>query len=348
MGMRVFHLMMGRDGGTERFFLRLAAGFHEAGLTQEFAVRRDQVWLPELSRLGAVHQGRFLRRDPISLWQAWQMRRAMARFDPDVVMAWRGPVARLVPDWARVKVLRLGDYPFHTRYFRHLDVVVGNIPDIVTDIRAKGYQGRAEVISNFPPAPMAGDLPSALAARPRPKGGRVVAVGRFVGIKGYDILIRAMAHAPDTELWLIGEGPLEGDLRALAAELGLADRVLFLGWQVATEPFLRACDIAVLSSRDEAVGNVILEAWAAGLPVVSTRAQGPSWYGVDGQNMILVDIDDAQAMGQAIARLAHDPDLRAHLAKGGQATLAAQFSKSAVIGQYLALFDEILSQKGAA
>lgn len=336
--------MMGRDGGTERFFLRLTQGFHEAGIEQEFAVRPAQIWLPELAPRGRVHQATYLRRDPISLLRLWGLHRQIARFAPDVVMAWRAPVARLIPDGPWVKVLRLGDFPFNIKYFPRLDAVIANTPDIITHIRGQGWQGAAHVISNFPPAPKTASgahVPQA----PRATGGRVVAISRFVGIKGFDTLIRAMSHAPDAELWLIGDGPLEADLRALVADLGLVSRVHFLGWQGDILPFVQACDILAMPSRDEALGNVILEAWAAGLPVVATRSQGPLWYGVDGENMDLVDIDDAPAMGAAIARLGADPARRARLAQAGAATLAARFSKEAVIAQYVTVFQNLAEEK---
>jgi glycosyltransferase involved in cell wall biosynthesis len=163
--------------------------------------------------------------------------------------------------------------------------------------------------------------------------------------KGFDTLIRAMIDAPDAELWLIGGGPLEPDLRRLAEELGVAGRVRFLGWQTDILPCLEACDIFVMPSRDEPLGNVILEAWAAGLPVVATRSQGPVWYGVDGGNMMLVGIDDAPAMGTAIARLGTDKDLSARLAEAGARTLVERFSKEAVVARYLSLFDEIAKEK---
>lgn len=343
---RIFHVMMGRDGGTERFFLRLTQGFHEAGITQEFAVRPGQVWLPELEGRGRVHQGTYLRRDPVSLIRLWALRRRMAGFDPDVIMGWRGPTARLIPAWGRVKLVRLGDFPFHVRHFGHLDTVVANTPDIVDHIRGQGWQGRAEVISNFPPPPKTGgQAPAAIRDRPRPKGGRVAAVGRFVWIKGFDTLIRALVDAPEAELWLIGDGPKEAELRQLATDLGVAERVVFAGWQTDIIPVLQACDMLAMPSRDEALGNVILEAWAAGLPVVATRSQGPMWYGVDGDNMMLVDLEDAPAMGAAIARLGADRGLRARLAEAGAQTLAERFSKEAVVARYLSLFDEIAKEK---
>lgn len=344
---RIFHVMMGRDGGTERFFLRLTQGFHEAGIEQAFAVRPGQVWLPELAPRGAVHQGTFLRRDPVSLLRLWALRRKMARFDPDVILGWRAPTGRLIPYWGRVKLVRLGDFPLNIRHFGHLDGVVANTPDIVAHIRAQGWQGRAEVISNFPPPPKGQDT----GVRPMqdaspPKGGRVAAIGRFVGIKGFDTLIRALVHAPDAELWLIGDGPKEDELRSLAKDLGVEQRVAFLGWQTDILPILRTCDMLAMPSRDEALGNVILEAWAAGLPVVATRSQGPLWYGQDEGNMLLVDIDDAPGLGAAIARLGGDAELRARLAAAGAQTLAARFSKEAVVAQYLDLFDELAAQKG--
>jgi glycosyltransferase involved in cell wall biosynthesis len=342
---RIFHVMMGRDGGTERFFLRLTQGFHEAGIEQEFAVRPGQVWLPELEGRGRVHQGTYLRRDPVSLIRLWALRRRMAGFDPDVIMGWRGPTARLIPKWGRVKLVRLGDFPFHVRHFGHLDTVVANTPDIVDHIRGQGWMGRAEVISNFPPERAVGAGTPVLPEGPRPVGGRVAGLGRFVSSKGFDTLIRAMVDAPDAELWLIGGGPQEGDLRNLAEDLGVAGRVRFLGWQTDILPYLSACDIFVMPSRDEPLGNVILEAWAAGLPVVATRSQGPMWYGVDGGNMMLVDLEDAPAMGAAIARLGADPGLRARLAEAGAQTLAERFSKEAVVARYLSLFDEIATDK---
>lgn len=343
---RIFHVMMGRDGGTERFFLRLTQAFHEAGIAQEFAVRPGQVWVPELAARGTVHQGTYLRRDPVSLLRLWGLRRRMARFDPDVILGWRAPTARLIPDRGRVKLVRLGDFPFNVKYFGHLDMVVANTPDIVDHIRGLGWAGGAEVISNFPPErTSAGETP-VLQDGLRPAQGRVVGLGRFVSSKGFDTLIRAMVDAPGADLWLIGGGPQESDLRRLAEELGVTERVRFLGWQTDILPYLSACDIFVMPSRDEPLGNVILEAWAAGLPVVATRSQGPMWYGRDGDNMLLVDIDDAPAMGAAIARLGADPDLRGRLAAAGADTLAARFSKQAVVAQYLDLFARIADRKG--
>ena len=347
MKRRIFHIMMGRDGGTEQFFLRLTRGFHEAGLEQEFAVRPNQTWLDELAPRGRVHQGTYLRRDPLSLLRLWGLHRQIARVQPDVVMAWRAPVVRLIPQGPWSKIVRLGDFPFNIKYFKKLDGVVANTPDIVTHIRAQGWQGRAEVISNFPPAKVTPELLTSEDDYKSADGTRVLAYGRFVESKGFDTLIKAMVFAPDATLTLLGDGPLRQDLINLAASIGVSDRIAFLGWQSDLTDYLNKADIMVLPSRDEPLGNVILEAWGADLPVVATRSQGPTWFGADGINMDLVDIDDAQAMGAAIARLVREPARRVQLAEGGAKTLSSQFSQETVIASYMKLFDQISDEKGA-
>ncbi len=124
----------------------------------------------------------------------------------------------------------------------------------------------------------------------------------------------------------------------MAADLGITDRVRFLGWQKDTRPFVAAADIFVMPSNHEPLGNVILEAWAQHKPVVSSRSEGPSWFMREGENGLFAEIGDADSFAKAIERLINDPVLAAKVAEGGNATLISQFSEDAVADAYLELF----------
>ena len=93
-----------------------------------------------------------------------------------------------------------------------------------------------------------------------------------------------------------------------------------------------------MASSHEPLGNVILEAWAQGTPVVSSRSEGPQWFMRDGENGLMVDIGDADGFAQAIDRIASDASLGERLAERGHETLMNQFSKQAITDAYLKLF----------
>ena len=131
----------------------------------------------------------------------------------------------------------------------------------------------------------------------------LLALSRLHEKKGLDVLLRALAELPGCVAWIAGDGPLEADLKALAARLGVADRVRFLGWRSDRGALLKAADICVLPSRWEPFGTVMLEAWAAGTPLVAAASQGPSALIEDGGNGLLVPVDDAPALAAAIRRL---------------------------------------------
>ena len=147
--------------------------------------------------------------------------------------------------------------------------------------------------------------------------------------------------------WIAGDGPLEADLKALAARLGVADRVRFLGWRNDRGALLRAADICVLPSRWEPFGTVMLEAWAAGTPLVAAASQGPAALIEDGANGLLVPVDDAAALAAAIRRLMADPALRAHLIERGQADYQQGFTRAAVTERMLALYRQLIAESGA-
>ncbi len=114
--------------------------------------------------------------------------------------------------------------------------------------------------------------------RPQPAGTSriLLSVGRLVPLKGHDILLRALAELPDCRLWIVGEGPERGRLQALAAELGVADRVDFHGAlpQDRLPALYAAADLLLLASDNEGWPNVLLEAMACGTPVVATAVGG--------------------------------------------------------------------------
>jgi len=236
-----------------------------------------------------------------------------------------------------IKISRLGDYPLRLDYFRNTDCLVCNTPGIAEHVRKIGWKRDVEVISNFTGTERV--APVSRATLDTPENVPVVmSMGRFVPRKGFHTLIQAIAKVPDAYLWLVGDGEERENLEKLAADLGVAKRVRFAGWQKDTRPFLAASDIFVMASSHEPLGNVILEAWAQGTPVVSSRSEGPQWFMRDGENGLMVDIGDADGFAQAIDRIASDASLGERLAERGHETLMNQFSKQAITDAYLKLF----------
>jgi glycosyltransferase involved in cell wall biosynthesis len=173
----------------------------------------------------------------------------------------------------------------------------------------------------------------------------ILGAGRLVHQKGFDILIRAFsliaADMPKLRLVIAGEGSDAQQLRQLALTLGLECRVLFLGNVGNLSVLMRNAEVFVLSSRYEGFPNVLLEALASGLPVVSTDCpSGPREILGDGEFGLLVPCENPQALADALRRVATDADLRRRLSGiGSRATAAYEF------GRVVAGWEAVLSAK---
>ncbi len=202
--------------------------------------------------------------------------------------------------------------------------------------------GRVEVIHNV------GVPLDSQVVRPEPDGVparrravRYLACGRLTQQKGYAFLLEAFAHVVrqvDAELHILGDGPQRQALEAMATRLGIADRVVFLGFR--RNPFLhmQAADVFVLSSLWEGFANVLVEAMAMGAAVVAADCpHGPAEIISDGINGLLVPPADVKALSEAMIRLGRDEVLRRALADAGRKR-AADFSASHIAGQYAAAF----------
>jgi glycosyltransferase involved in cell wall biosynthesis len=159
-------------------------------------------------------------------------------------------------------------------------------------------------------------------------------IGRLCENKGQRVLLEAARRLPCRELnlrfLLVGKdqeqgGRYEAYLKRLAREYGLSDRVVFAGYRDEVADLLAASDMTVLPSNAEAFGLAIVESMAAKKPVVATATAGAREIVEDGITGLIVPIDDAAALGQAILRLVQDPRLGATLAENAYAHVAAHF-----------------------
>lgn len=149
----------------------------------------------------------------------------------------------------------------------------------------------------------------------------IVAIGRLSAEKGFSILVTALAQLPEAKLRLVGDGPERAALTALVARLDLTDRVTFVGElppnQVRAE--LRAADIFCLPSFSEGLPVSIMEAMAAGVPVVATWIAGIPELAVDGETALTVPPARDDALADALRRLIDDPGLGSKLVTAARA-----------------------------
>lgn len=176
-------------------------------------------------------------------------------------------------------------------------------------------------------------------------GGRrvVLAVGRLIYYKGFEQAIRALPRLPDVQLVIVGDGPLRGELEALARELGVSARVSWAGevMNEAITPYYLASDVYLLPSTapSEAFGIVQIEAMACGVPVVNTNLpSGVPYVSRHEETGLTVPPRDPEAIAAAVRRLLDDEPLRRRLGARGRERARAEFSKEALIGRVLAAY----------
>lgn len=324
------------DGGAETYFTDLTTALAASGTAQTAVIRGHAT---RQSALQAAHIPTTIARfgSQLDLLTKGKIRRVALASDAKILLAWMNRAASHAPagPWARIG--RLGGY-YDLKYYRSFDALVANTRDISDWILAQGWpQDRVHYIPNFAEAGSLDKVDRASLDTPSDVP-LLLSMGRLHEVKAHDISLRALAVIPDAYLWIAGAGPQEAELRALALALGIANRVRFLGWRNDAVALYRTADACLFPSRFEPLGNVIIQCWANGLPVIAAASQGPSQLISDGQDGLLVPIDDVEALAGATRRLLVEPKLREQMVQQGLIRINGEFSKAAVVSQWQALF----------
>lgn len=332
------------EGGAEQFFVKLALALAKRRLPQKLVIHRDPNRAAELREGGCDVVELDFSSGIKGLADRYRLRRISREFKPDITLAWMNRAARRMPRGPFATAGRLGGY-YPIRFYRKCDWLICNTPDIVRFVIEKGWPAeRAVMISNFGELSPTTPLPRAKLDTPE-DAPLLLAMGRLHPDKAFDVLLKALARVPGAYLWLAGAGHLEGELRAMASELRIEERVRFLGWRDDQAALLGACDICVSPSRHEPLSNVIVEAWSLGVPVVATASEGPSWLIRDGDTGLVCPMDDAPALSAALSRAIEDTALRRHIAEGGHARWREEFSEDVICGQYMDFFRRIAAAR---
>jgi glycosyltransferase involved in cell wall biosynthesis len=178
-----------------------------------------------------------------------------------------------------------------------------------------------------------------------------LAVGRFEAAKDHPTMLRAFARVlgewPDAVLLLVGRGSLKTETEALAATLGLNGRVRFVGTREDVPEFMTVADGYVMSSAWEGMPMVLLEAGAAGLPIVATRVGGNQEVVQEGVTGLLVPPSDPQALADGMVRLMALPESeRRAMGRRGCEYVRQHYGLGAVVARYEGIYREVLLRKG--
>jgi glycosyltransferase involved in cell wall biosynthesis len=173
-------------------------------------------------------------------------------------------------------------------------------------------------------------------------------VGRLVPIKDVETFIRAAALAserlPALRVVIAGDGECRGRLEELARNLGIGERVRFLGWRRDLLPLYASFDLFVLSSLNEGTPVALIEAMAAGVPVIATSVGGVPDVLHDGENGTLVPARDPISLANAICTVAADPQRSRSLAENARATVSRRYNSGRLVEDIARLYTDVVGR----
>ena len=350
--MKILQTMAGDlVGGAEELFVQCAKAFEEQqGIIQRALIRKKRPRTERIRSAGietiSLKFGGFFDRRTVP-----RIAMEIDGFRPDILISWMKRATSMSIRASRltkhkfVKIGRLDGY-YNLKYFKGCDHLIVVTPDLVDFAVNQGWQtDRVHFIPNFPINEPGKPISRGLLRIPD-NAPLILAAGRLHSDKGFDILLRALKllEGEGVFLLLAGEGDERSRLRKLAQDLGIMSRVRFLGWRDDISDLMMSADVFVCSSRVEAFGIIIVEAWASRLPIAACTANGPAWLIKDEVDGLLTPVDDTEALSKSILRLIEDPELRKRLAISGYRRYEAEFTKSAFVERSLDLFSNFVDR----
>jgi len=340
-----------KPGGAEYFFTRLSNGLQQAGEPVEVVVSDRCEYLDKLDPNLGVTQ--LPMKGIWDLYSRFSLKSLVRKHDIDVVQTYLGRAARLTHLNSKDAklVCRVGGF-YNQQQYNHADYWVCNTQGLC-DHMVQGGMPASKVfrIPNFVATPDQLNTTELAALRQQygiaPDELVICSVGRLHKIKGLDTLIQAFARlvkfhkTANCRLLLVGDGPEKDALQTLAETEGIAERIIWAGWQSNPAPFYQLADIAVCSSVQEGFGNVILEAWSNDRPMLSTAAEGPLELIRHGETGLLVPIGAEEEMADQLLTLTRDPTLRASLTMNARQELEAHYTEQAVVTKYIEFYRQI-------
>jgi glycosyltransferase involved in cell wall biosynthesis len=354
-------------GGAENVVLRLASALRERGdlaivatLQPGWMTARAQalglpVWIapqrPGVDLRWVLRFAGRLRRERVELLHTHEF--GMNAFGSAAALLARIPAVCTIHGrhWVADRPRRARAY----RWLRRLGVPVVAVSEDLAGFLVQGLglpRARLEVVHNgiplpaeIPPAERTARRSSAREALGIPPDlALIVAVGNLYPVKDHASLLRALARLPGARVAIAGRGAEEEPLRRLAAELGLADRVHLLGLRDDVETVFASADVFAQPSLSEGLPLAVLEAMAAGLPVVASRVGGIPEAVADGETGYLVPPADPAALAAALARVLEAEDRGSALAAAARARAAAEFSVEQMTERYRQLYAGLCGQ----
>ncbi len=342
--MRVMHVMAGApEGGAENIMLESVCALAGAGLEQYVITRPDNQFRLDMFARAGIGYGTcsFNLRWPFPTRR--KIKDAITRFQPDVIEYWMGRAGQFAP--AEHSARSIGWYGgyYKRERFANCDWHIGLTKDLLRHIREQGVaEDRSLIVHTY--ADFEDAKPADRASLDTPQDAPVaLALARLHEKKGLDTLLDATKKTPGLYVWIAGDGPLDGALKAQAQALGITDRVRFLGWRNDRGALLAACDLVAFPSRYEPFGTVTVDAWAAGRPLVAADAVGPAAYVENGVSGLLIPKNDDEALAEAMQKVIEGTTLAAQLVAGGRAAYEAQFTKAVFIRDSLAAYQRIIN-----
>ena len=355
--MRIVHVLHSHGyGGAENHALLMMTLQRQAGHDVCYAGPMDS-WLGRECEAAGIPSEHIPMHGLFDLWSHYKLRALLKRFRADIVHGHlirgamyagraghrhRAPVALCTAHatTARTHMQRCAHIIAVSGAVRDGLLKAGYAPDDVSLI----YNGVPEA----PPSPSAEQRQTLRRALGIPDGAfAVVHVGRFVRDKGQDLLIEAMNSLPaDVHLYLVGDPDTDygrNVLTALSSQPALAARVHSLGFRPDVPQLLPAFDAFALASRREALSIAVIEAFAAGLPVVATDVGGVPEIVRHEDTGLLVPTENATALAGGIHRLQADAPLRAHLVAQGGRLYREQLTAQSMLNHTLALYQRCLT-----
>ena len=364
-------------GGAEVYLMQLLTAVRAAGVRPRvFCADRREVdaWVEELERLGYPVEryrptkefnplGYFIARKLLRGFQLIHINKTHPRNSLPAVVAARLSGAKVVVATEHIALSPESHFPMGRRIItflvrcanRLLDKTIA-VSELSRDMLIESYgipPERIVAIRNGMDVGRFDEEVDEVAVRAElglaPDDRVAILIGRFAAGKGHNHAIRAAKLAsgrvPDLKMILAGDGKLENDLRTEAEELGVSDRVLFVGFRRDIPRLLAVSDVLVLPSEDESLPLVILEAMSSRLPVIATDVGGISEAVDDGRTGILVSPRDTEGLADAIVEVLGDQERARAMGLEGRRKVEAEFSLEACTAAVFDVYDELLSKK---